>query len=89
MKGYAIPKDGKFSEKEKRNIYLEEAIKCSNITDLSREQIGSYFLSEYRKTSDQKDEDVAVKVLASKKYKPVALKMKPVYAELPDNFRIK
>ena len=88
MKGYARPKGGNFSKKEKRNIYLEEAIKYSDISDRSREHIGSYFLGEYRKASEEKDDDI-VEVLASKKYKPVALKVKPVYTELPENFRIK
>ena len=38
---------------------------------------------------DDGDDDPSVSVFASKKYKPVALKVKPVYAELPEQFRIK
>ena len=49
----------------------------------------SYLLGQYRKRMDNGDDDPSVCVFASKKYKPVALKVKPVYAELPEQFRIK
>ena len=88
LRGYAKAKNGEFSEKEKRNTYLAEAMKCADVTDRAREQITSYFLSEYRKEPEICEES-ATTLLNTKKYKPVALKIRPVYTELPDNFRIK
>ena len=37
----------------------------------------------------ESDEDQQLNVFAGKKYKPVALKVKPIYTELPDKYRIK
>ena len=33
LRGYALPKAGRFSDKEKRDSYLEEAIKIANVPD--------------------------------------------------------
>ena len=49
----------------------------------------SYLLEQYRKTVDNWDDDSLVSVFVSKKYEPVALKVKPVYTELSEEFRIK
>jgi len=88
LRGYARAKNGQFSEKEQRDVYLAEAIKVASVPESSREQISNYFLNEYKKESEICKE-TATTLLAAKKYKPVALKVKPVYAELPDNFRIR
>ena len=45
-------------------------------------------LGKYRGQPGEMDEDPTLSVLASK-YKPVVLKVKPVYAELPEHYRIK
>ena len=88
LKGYSIAKNEKFTYQEKRNAYIVEAINTSDVTDRAREQVTSYLLGVHRKASDQ-DNDKPVVSYASKKYKPVALKVKPVYAELPEQYRIK
>jgi len=48
----------------------------------------NYMLGKYRGRPDKGNEDPVLSVLASN-YKPVALKVKLVYAELPEHFRIK
>ena len=88
LRGYARAKNGCFSEKEKRNTYLAEALNIANIPESSKGQITSYFLNEYRKEPEV-CKVTAASLLAAKKYKPVALKVRPVYTELPDNFRIR
>lgn len=88
LRGYAKARGQAFSDLEKRNVYLSEALNCSKISDKTREQVGSYFLGAYNR-SKEKEDDPTFSILASKKYKPVALKTKPVYAELPENYRIK
>jgi len=88
LRGYAVASGSKFSEKEKRNIYMVEAMNCSDVPDRKHEQFESYMLGKYRGRSDDIDEDPIISILASK-YKPVALKVKPVYAELPERYRIK
>jgi hypothetical protein len=77
-----------FSLAEKRNMYMAEAANCSDIPDLAHGQVNSYLMNAYRKRKDEREEDPMVSVLVTKKYKPVALKVKPVYAELPGQYRI-
>ena len=89
LKGYAVAGDEKFTEREKRNIYLAEAVKCADIEDDTREQVTNYFLSRYRSSIGGTDEKETVSAFLGKKYKPVALKVKPVYTELPEQFRIR
>ena len=89
LQGYVPTRGRKFSEKEKRNAYVAEAIKYMDVPDSTRTKVDSYLLGQYRKRMDERDDDPSVSVFASKKYKPVALKVKPVYAELPEQFRIK
>ena len=89
IRGLNFPRKIHFSEKEKRNAYIAEAIKYSDIPDESRMHFDNYLLGEYRKEPVTEDNENTVSVFVTKKYKPVALKVKPVYAELPDEFRIK
>ena len=88
LRGYAVASGGAFSEKGKRNMYLEEAIKVADVSDEARDCVTNYLLGAYRRKDDDWD-DLPVVSSFSKKYKPVALKVKPVYAELPEEFRIK
>jgi len=88
MRGYALPKLKMFSPTERRNAYVAEAANCSDLPDRSREQVNNFLMNVYRKRRDEREEDPMVSVLATKKYKPVALKVKPVYAELPSQYRI-
>ena len=71
LRGYAKAKNGQFSEKEKRNVYLAEAVKLANVPENLSEQITSYFLNEYRKEPEICKETASM-LLAAKKYKPVA-----------------
>jgi len=43
LRGYAKAKNGQFSEKEQRDVYLAEAIKIASVQESSREQISNYF----------------------------------------------
>jgi hypothetical protein len=88
LRGYAKPSSGDFSDQAKRNTYLNEAMFCSDVPDSARVKIFSYMLGKERKEPKEDKEIPIYSVLASK-YKPVALKVKPVYAELPERFRIK
>ena len=89
LQRYVPARGWKFSEKEKRNAYVVEAIKYMDVPDLTQTKVDSYLLGQYRKRMGDGDDDPSVSVFASKKYKPVALKVKPVYVELPEQFRIK
>jgi hypothetical protein len=88
IQGYSIPNGVEFSNDEKRDIYLAEAINCSDISDKNREQFERYILGNLRKQGEQTKEVPVASVLASK-YKPVALKVKPIVTGLPEQFRIK
>jgi hypothetical protein len=88
LRGYAIASTDRFSEKEKRNIYVQEAMNQADVPDEVRAKVTSYLLGKTRGRMAEQDKDLPVSVLASK-YKPVALKVKPIYAELPERFRIK
>ena len=89
IRGYNFPQKINFLEKEKRNAYMAEAMKYSDIPDRNRMQIDNYFLGAYRKKPQKEENETEASVFTTKKYKPVALKVKPVYAELPDEYRIK
>ena len=89
LQGYVPVQGQKFSEKEKQNVYVAEAIKYMDVPDSTRTKVDSYLLGQYRKKVDNWDDDPSVSVFASKKYKLVTLKVKPVYAELTEQFRIK
>ena len=86
--GYTKAKNKSFTRQERRNVYLAEAMKCAKIPDREKEKISQYFLTMQRKASSEQKSSDTVSVY-SKKYKPVALKVKPIIAELPENFRIK
>ena len=91
LESYSIPKGDSFLTKGKRNIYLTEAVNHSKVTDKVRGQLSNYLLGSFRrKMSDLENfetKDRPASVFT--KYKPVALKVRPVYAELPEQYRIK
>jgi hypothetical protein len=89
IRGYAKPRKTSFSDKEKRDIYLAEAVNNSDLSDRDRGQIDSYLLGAYRQKMSERDDDPTAKVFVTKKYKPVALKVRPVYTELPAQYRIR
>src|SRR4051812_48994300 len=87
--GYTTARDGVFTKSELRNAYLSQGVKESDIEDSDRGVIENFLLGAYRGKCDATNDKDAHAVYASKKYKPVALKTRPVYAELPEEFRIK
>ena len=86
LKGYAIAKDKQFSELDKRNLYLQKALGEVNVLDKDKVLVQGYFLG---KGNIKEEKIVKPEVSVYTKYKPVALKVKPVYTELPEKFRIK
>jgi len=89
LQGYAVPRKRAFSRKEKRNIYLKEALNCAAVPDSARKHINQYFFRTYSEQEDKRDDNPTVSSFATKKYKPVALKVRPVYTDLPGEYRIK
>jgi hypothetical protein len=90
VRGYNLPEHEKFTEKRRRNAYMAEAMNCSDVSDKARSQFQSYLLGMHRHPESWKDDDdyPVASSFAGKKYKPVALKTRPVYAELPSQYRI-
>ena len=93
-----------FTQNEVRNAYLTQAILERGHEDEDREKVHKFFTQTVSNDKaaqtdpsargqfvlaevDQTGKPVA-SVYAGKKYKPVALKVKPVYQELPDKYRI-
>ena len=92
IQGYSLPQGEVFTSKEKRNAYISDAINYSDVPDEDRSRFSKFLMGTYKNKSQETEmtEDAPViSVFASKKYKPVALKVKPVYTELPDQYRIK
>lgn len=94
-----------FTPTELRNTYLAQAVMEKKVEDPDREIVHKFLYQTSREQGasmtqssprgqfgprevDEKGVPV-VSVYAGKKYKPVALKVKPVYQELPDKYRIK
>ena len=88
IQGYAKPSGTTFTNEEKRDVYLAEAIHCSDLPDENRGHFESYMLGKWLKKGNRQEEDTPVSVLANK-YKPVALKTRPVVTGLPEQFRIR
>ena len=79
--GYSLPRnEGSFGEGEVRNAFLAQSMECDNFEDLDREKLLGYL--DACMLPKQETRSVF-------KYKPVALKTKPVMGELPAEFRIR
>ena len=91
ISAYVPAKAGKFTERELKTAYLAEAAMEASVEDKDKEIIESFLLGVYREPDEIKSlaDERLHEVYAGKKYKPVALKVRPVYAELPDQYRIK
>ena len=89
LKGYSSASGRNFSERERRNAYLSVALGEPAVEDSDRLKFDNYLLDACRKKKEVSDDEPVVSVYAGKKYKPVALKVKPVYTELPEQYRIK
>ena len=87
--GYCLPKqNGSFDIEEVRNIYLAQSMDSSVFEDRDREVLSQYLDTiglpvEVDKTTTNEG------ARSVYKYKPVALKTRPVIQELPAEFRIK
>ena len=78
---YTLPKDGEsFGVGEVRNAFLSQSMECDHFEDLDREKLMSYL--DVCVLSKREQRSVF-------KYKPVALKTKPIVGELPAEFRIR
>ena len=87
--GYALPKKGEhFPDNEVRNIFLAQTMGSPIYEDSDREILSKYLdtVALPVAVSSQTIVDGARSVY---KYKPVALKTRPVVQELPAEFRIK
>ena len=89
IRGYAPAKQKQFADNEKRDVYLAGAIRDDKVEDSEREQILNYFSSTFKRDKTKSEDEPDVTVLAGRKYKPVAQKIKPVYTDLPEQYRIK
>src|SRR5271154_4837 len=95
--GYTMPREGKvFHDGEVRNAFLAQAMESKNFEDSEREILSNYLgrnvvqkseQSQFHLTRGTRMESEDVRSVY--KYKPVALKVKPVVQELPAEFRIK
>jgi hypothetical protein len=93
---YALPRRGEnFEDGELRNAYLAQAMECDKFEDKDREILSAYLngqtlskipAEQLNLSSGEKEKEQYRSVY---KYKPVALKTKPVIQELPAQFRIK
>ena len=78
--GYTLPRVGEdFEEGEVRNAFLSQSMECNHFEDSDREKLSSYLSACM----------LPKQVRSVFKYKPVALKTKPVMGELPAKFRIR
>lgn len=96
-------KDNTFQKDEIRDLFLAQAVSSNNWQDKEREQVGTYLSQAYSEREVDKqargvfglqevqiDRDkISAQVFVTKKYKPVALKVKPVLQALPSQYRIK
>jgi len=89
LKEYSPASERNFCERKWRDAYLSVALGEPAVEDLDRLKFDNYLLDTCRKRKDVSEDKPIVSVYAGKKYKPVALKVKPVYTELLDQYRIK
>ena len=82
IKGYTVPKGHRMTRTERLQIYMAEAIKGSKLEDKNRDRLQHYLQAMNRAKI------VDTEKAASYKYKPVALKVKPLHADLPEKYRI-
>lgn len=82
IKGYAVPEGHRMTRTERLQIYMAEAVKESKLEDKNRDRLQHYLQAMNRAKI------VETEKAASYKYKPVALKVKPLHADLPEKYRI-
>ena len=89
LRGGALAKNGYFSSRGIRNVYMHAVLNEEILEDDCNKKLENYFTKYCGKPEDQTEDEKMASVLAGKKYKPVALKVRPIYAELPEQYRIK
>ena len=89
LRGGALAKNGYFSSRGIRNVYMHAVLNEEILEDDCNKKLENYFTKYCGKPEDQTEDEKTASVLAGKKYKPVALKVRPIYAELPEQYRIK
>ena len=83
--GYTLPRKGtEFKDGEVRNVFLAQTMMNSKFEDEERR-----LLSFYLDNATIGKENVENEKKSVFKYKPVAIKTRPVIGELPAEFRIK
>ena len=89
VEGYALPgkRDG-FTSGEVRNAFLAQSMDCPGLKDPDKKLLSEY-LNQGIGSVDLNSQEVVGDMLDVFKYKPVALKTRPVVQELPAEFRIK
>jgi hypothetical protein len=87
--GYALPReDNQFQNDEVRNVFLAQAMGSPVYEDSDREVLSRY-LDTVALPVEVNSQTMVDGARSIYKYKPVALKTKPVVQELPAEFRIK
>ena len=92
----ALPQNGKvFIQEEKKMIYLQQALYEPGVDRRDQETFELYLSSltdkegKVQESGNPKAKEAKVKgVSTGKKYKPVDMKVRPVYGTLPEEFRI-
>ena len=87
--GYCLPKkNGSFEKEEVRNVFLAQTMDNPVYEDRDREVLSQY-LDTVGLPVEVSKEAVKTGARSAYKYKPVALKTRPLIQELPAQFRIK
>ena len=90
IKGYTMPEEKELSKTERLQAYLLAGIKESSLTQKNRNRLQHYLqvMNEVDKKKAQQKTCKKKKAAVYTKYKPVAQKVKPLHADLPDKYRI-
>ena len=83
IQGYAMPEGKRMTKEEKVEIYLSAAVKDSKLVEKNRDRL-QHYLQRTSQVKSVAKERAAVYT----KYKPVALKVKPLFTDLPAKYRI-
>ena len=90
IKGYTMPEEKELSRTERLQAYLLAGIKESPLPQKNRNRLQHYLqvMNEVDKRKAQQKTCKKNKAAVYTKYKPVAQKVKPLHADLPDKYRI-
>ena len=90
IEGYTIPKGKEMLKEERIQAYLAEGIKGSQLPRENRDRLQHYLhtVNKVVNTTKRQQKCDTEKAAVYTKYKPVAQKVKPLHADLPDKYRI-